>query len=109
MLLFLLLRSAVRIIRVDEKPLCPELVQGLGAIWTAVPRIFVQMGWGGRYEHDFVLGESPPVDFKVLPLRAAGHVDVHAQTKGLRVDGLQQRLPNESFDVEMIMMVGLSG
>lgn len=34
---------------------------------------------------------------------------MYAQAKGLRVDGLEQGLPDEFFDVEMVMMVGLSG
>lgn len=55
---------------------------------------------GRRDENSLVFGESPALDIEIFALRAAGYVDVDAQSKRLRIDRLEQRLSDELFDIE---------
>lgn len=90
----------MRIIRIYKETLGPELGKRFGFISTAVPATFVQVCRGRRDENNLIFGESPAADCEVFALRAAGHVDVDTQSKGLCINGLKQRLLDELLDIE---------
>lgn len=82
-------RSAIRLIRIDQESLCPELVEWVRIVRRAsIPDISVVVSGIAGGHHELVFLEDPVTEAEVLALWGAGYEDSCAQAQDFCIYGL---------------------